>query len=53
MHADDELIIHLSKLYNIVRTRGKPITGDSGAGGTQTDFVRQTTKYWVHPDNLV
>ncbi len=27
--------------------------GDSSAGGSQSAFVRQTTKYWVHPDNLV
>ncbi|KAG1904992.1 VTC domain-containing protein, partial [Suillus fuscotomentosus] len=23
------------------------------AGGNQSTFVHQTTKYWVHPDNLV
>ena len=26
--------------------------GDSAAGGGQQNFVRQTTKYWVHPDNI-
>jgi SPX domain protein involved in polyphosphate accumulation len=36
-----------------VRTRGHPVQGDSSAGGNQSAFVRQTTKYWVHPDNLV
>ncbi|KAF8519535.1 SPX-domain-containing protein [Gautieria morchelliformis] len=49
----DLLIIKLSKLYDLVRTRGHPVQGDSSAGGTQNAFVRQTTKYWVHPDNLV
>lgn len=49
----DELILKLSKLYDQVRTRGNPIQGDSTAGGTQSAFVRQTTKYWVHPDNIV
>ncbi|KIY44049.1 SPX-domain-containing protein [Fistulina hepatica ATCC 64428] len=49
----DALIVKLSKLYDLVRTRGHPIQGDSSAGGTQSAFVRQTTKYWVHPDNLV
>lgn len=49
----DALIVKLSKLYNLVRTRGHPIRGDSSAGGNQSAFVRQTTKYWVHPDNLV
>ncbi|KAG2035059.1 VTC domain-containing protein [Suillus americanus] len=49
----DALIVKLSKLYNLVRTRGHPVQGDSSAGGNQSAFVRQTTKYWVHPDNLV
>lgn len=26
--------------------------GDSSAGGSQASFVRNTTKYWVHPDNI-
>ena len=47
------LIVKLSKLYDLVRTRGHPVQGDSSAGGSQSAFVRQTTKYWVHPDNLV
>lgn len=42
----------LSKLYDLVRTRGNPTKGDSSAGGSQQNFVRQTTKYWVHPDNI-
>ncbi|KAG6900596.1 hypothetical protein C0993_007819 [Termitomyces sp. T159_Od127] len=49
----DALIVQLSKLYDLVRTRGNPVRGDSSAGGSQSAFVRQTTKYWVHPDNLV
>lgn len=49
----DTLIVHLSRLYNLVRTRGHPVLGDSSAGGNQSAFVRQTTKYWVHPDNFV
>lgn len=49
----DALIVQLSKLYNLVRTRGNPVQGDSAAGGGQSAFVRQTTKYWVHPDNYV
>ncbi|KAJ4341392.1 vacuolar transporter chaperone [Didymella glomerata] len=49
----DNYIVKLSKLYDIVRTRGNPIKGDSSAGGKQQNFVRQTTKYWVHPDNIV
>lgn len=48
----DAAVIKLSKLYDIVRTRGNPVKGDSAAGGGQASFVRQTTKYWVHPDNV-
>ncbi|GMM33832.1 Vtc4 protein [Saccharomycopsis crataegensis] len=48
----DNLIVKLSKLYDLVRTRGNPVIGDSAAGGKQQNFVRQTTKYWVHPDNV-
>ncbi|ATY59061.1 vacuolar transporter chaperone 4 [Cordyceps militaris] len=48
----DASVIKLSKLYDLVRTRGNPVKGDSAAGGSQASFVRQTTKYWVHPDNV-
>ncbi|KAI9053804.1 hypothetical protein LZ554_002753 [Drepanopeziza brunnea f. sp. 'monogermtubi'] len=48
----DADIVKLSKLYDIVRTRGNPVKGDSAAGGSQGSFIRQTTKYWVHPDNI-
>ncbi|MCH0629133.1 VTC domain-containing protein [Kocuria palustris] len=48
----DNLIVKLSKLYDLVRTKGNPVQGDSSAGGAQQNFVRQTTKYWVHPDNI-
>ncbi|KAI9868638.1 MAG: vacuolar transporter chaperone [Trichoglossum hirsutum] len=48
----DVSIVRLSKLYNLVRTRGNPTRGDSAAGGGQQNFIRQTTKYWVHPDNI-
>jgi SPX domain protein involved in polyphosphate accumulation len=43
----DGLIVKLSRLFDLVRTRGHPIEGDSAAGGTQSAFVRSTTKYWV------
>ncbi|KAL2200065.1 VTC domain-containing protein [Corynascus similis CBS 632.67] len=48
----DASVVKLSKLYDIVRTRGNPVKGDSAAGGSQANFVRHTTKYWVHPDNV-
>ncbi|CAG8636645.1 24513_t:CDS:2, partial [Racocetra persica] len=48
----DALIVNLSRLYDIVRTRGNPVKGNSSSGGQQQNFVRNTTKYWVHPDNI-
>ncbi|RYP19119.1 hypothetical protein DL765_003535 [Monosporascus sp. GIB2] len=48
----DAEVVKLSKLYDLVRTKGNPVKGDSAAGGAQGSFVRQTTKYWVHPDNV-
>ena len=48
----DAFVVKLSKLYDLVRTKGNPTKGDSSAGGGQQNFVRQTTKYWVHPDNV-
>ncbi|KXS95214.1 hypothetical protein AC578_6936 [Pseudocercospora eumusae] len=51
-HDYDSTVVNLSKLYDQVRTRGNPTKGDSSAGGKQQNFVRQTTKYWVHPDNI-
>lgn len=49
----DPVIVKLSKLFDLVRTRGHPIEGDSSAGGSQNAFVRSTTKYWVHEENIV
>ncbi|AFR94879.1 vacuolar transporter chaperone 4 [Cryptococcus neoformans C23] len=49
----DPLIVKLSKLFDLVRTRGHPIEGDASAGGNQNAFVRSTTKYWVHDENIV
>ncbi|ORX58688.1 SPX-domain-containing protein [Hesseltinella vesiculosa] len=48
----DDLILRISGLYDRIRTRGKERGGDSGAGGKQAAFIRNTTKYWVHPDNI-
>lgn len=45
-------MVKLSKLYDLVRTKGSPVKGDASAGGGQQNFVRQTTKYWVHRDNV-
>ncbi|EKC97695.1 vacuole fusion, non-autophagic-related protein [Trichosporon asahii var. asahii CBS 8904] len=49
----DPVIVKLSKLFDLVRTRGHPVEGDSSAGGNQNAFVRSTTKYWVHEENIV
>lgn len=48
----DKLLVQLSALYDIVRNQGKKGGQVWTAGGTR-DFVRKTTKYWVHPDNVM
>ncbi|ORY05427.1 SPX-domain-containing protein [Basidiobolus meristosporus CBS 931.73] len=50
----DTLLLKLSKLYDIVRNCGQAGSNKSAApaGGSQ-NFIRQTTKYWVHPDNVM
>ncbi|KAI8901428.1 VTC domain-containing protein [Globomyces pollinis-pini] len=47
----DALILRLSKLYDTVRTGGKREVTGPPAGSSQS-YVRKTTKYWVHPDNV-
>ena len=37
----DAFVVNLSRLYDLVRTRGNPIIGDHAAGGGQASFVRQ------------
>ena len=47
----DNLILRLSRLYDIVRTggvRSEKVPENAAA----QNFVRKTTKYWVHPDNV-
>ena len=47
----DNLIIRLSKIYDTVRTGGKrEVTGPPQS--SSQSYVRRTTKYWVHPDNV-
>ncbi|KAJ1658530.1 hypothetical protein IWQ61_002252 [Dispira simplex] len=50
----EPLLLNLSRMYHIVRHGGKipNSTGKAQASGAQ-NFVRQTTKYWVHPDNVM
>lgn len=45
----DNLIIRMSKLYDTLRTGG---TRDAPPLTSGTSFVRKTSKYWVHPDNI-
>ncbi|KAI9598964.1 VTC domain-containing protein [Syncephalis fuscata] len=51
----DDLILQLSRLYDVVRNGGRdPVGRSAAAGGSGAqDFVRRTTKYWVHPDNVL
>ncbi|RKP09460.1 SPX-domain-containing protein [Thamnocephalis sphaerospora] len=51
----DAMMLQLSRLYDIVRNGGKDAGANAaatGQGGAQ-NFVRRTTKYWVHPDNVL
>ncbi|KAI9506621.1 VTC domain-containing protein [Coemansia spiralis] len=50
----DELLLELSRLYNIVRNGGMDVDQDRDPqSGNGQNFVRQTTKYWVHPENVM
>jgi SPX domain protein involved in polyphosphate accumulation/uncharacterized membrane protein YidH (DUF202 family) len=51
----DDLILQLSRLYDVVRNGGRdPAERAAAAGGSGAqNFVRRTTKYWVHPDNVL
>ncbi|KAJ3102753.1 vacuolar transporter chaperone [Phlyctochytrium planicorne] len=54
----DSLIVRLSKLFETVRTGVHDdaivngVQGTPRPGKVQNNFVRKTTKYWVHPDNV-
>ncbi|ORY45636.1 hypothetical protein BCR33DRAFT_697168 [Rhizoclosmatium globosum] len=50
----DTLIIRLSDLWDQVRyIHGNASSMDKANGVDQQNIVRKTTKYWVHPDNVV
>ncbi|KAL3896173.1 MAG: hypothetical protein SGCHY_004251 [Lobulomycetales sp.] len=46
----DALIIRLSKLFDAFRTGS--LRADASLASVGSSFVRKTTKYWVHPDNV-
>lgn len=48
----DSLIIRLSKIYDTVRTGGQRAQASPDASAGAQNFVRRTTKYWVHPDDV-
>ncbi|KAG0299779.1 vacuolar transporter chaperone [Dissophora globulifera] len=49
----DAVIVRLSTIYHIVTARGQKLKGDDQfANWDSSAFVRDTTKYWVHPDNI-
>jgi SPX domain protein involved in polyphosphate accumulation/uncharacterized membrane protein YidH (DUF202 family) len=49
----DNLVYRLSKLYDKLRRRTDSSRDNSTANLDQQQiFVRKTTKYWVHPDNV-
>ncbi|KAF9579233.1 vacuolar transporter chaperone [Lunasporangiospora selenospora] len=49
----DAIIVRLSAIYHIVTARGEKLKGDERfANWGSGSFVRDTTKYWIHPDNI-
>ncbi|KAI7831596.1 VTC domain-containing protein [Gamsiella multidivaricata] len=49
----DAVIVRLSAIYHIVTARGQKLKGDNQFSNWDSSaFVRDTTKYWVHPDNI-
>ena len=49
----DNLVYRLSKLYDRLRRRTDSSKDNSAVNLDQQQvFVRKTTKYWVHPDNV-
>ncbi|KAI8598675.1 VTC domain-containing protein, partial [Dissophora ornata] len=49
----DAVIVRLSSIYHVVTARGQKLKGDDQfANWDSNAFVRDTTKYWVHPDNI-
>lgn len=50
----DNLVYRLSKLFDRLRRDPADVTETGGAPDAKDSqvFVRRTTKYWVHPDNV-
>ncbi|KAF9094905.1 vacuolar transporter chaperone [Mortierella sp. AD031] len=49
----DAVIVRLSSIYHVVTARGQKLKGDDQfANWDSNAFVRDTTKYWIHPDNI-
>ncbi|KAF9353385.1 vacuolar transporter chaperone [Mortierella sp. AD094] len=49
----DAVIVRLSSIYHVVSARGQKLKGDDQFSNWDSSaFVRDTTKYWVHPDNI-
>ncbi|KAF9573430.1 vacuolar transporter chaperone [Mortierella alpina] len=49
----DAVIVRLSSIYHVVQARGQKLKGDSQfSNWDSAAFVRDTTKYWIHPDNI-
>jgi SPX domain protein involved in polyphosphate accumulation len=49
----DAIIVRLSAIYHIVVARGQKLKGDDQFSNVNSSaFVRDTTKYWIHPDNI-
>ncbi|KAI8813025.1 Vtc4 polyphosphate synthetase [Cladochytrium replicatum] len=56
IHVDtyyEQQVIELSQMYDEVRRVREGKRGDEGPGVDAGNIVRKTTKYWVHPDNVL
>ncbi|KAJ3410233.1 vacuolar transporter chaperone [Chytridiales sp. JEL 0842] len=50
----DDMIYKLSEIWDLVRhLHGGASSKDKSPGVDAQNIVRKTTKYWVHPDNVV
>ncbi|KAF9374280.1 vacuolar transporter chaperone [Podila verticillata] len=49
----DAVIVRLSSIFHVVQARGQKLKGDDTFSNVNSSaFVRDTTKYWIHPDNI-
>ncbi|KAJ1551586.1 vacuolar transporter chaperone [Nowakowskiella sp. JEL0078] len=56
IHIDEyysSMVLRLSNLFEDIRTLRTGVKINNGPGIDSGNIVRKTTKYWVHPDNVL